>query len=195
MTLRLIAVLASVGASVTFGLSMLDWELRPLDVPSAMVSGALYLQPAVLMMLPRRRASLDLAAGIVAALLGVGPLLIPYALAAPSFIAVAVLSLVGAVMALWANSYSTSKGDSPLAILAVILTAGAMFATMIQTRSVCRYGSGLTRSDCAVDAVSYFGAASTVGALWLACLVVWLVAGGRRRESVNDPVSVLDPGR
>lgn len=193
-TLRALAVVASVAASATISLVMLDLTLRPLDVPTAMVFGALFLQPALLLILPKRRISLDLAAGVLAALLGAGLIFIPYALMFPWATAVAVFSIIAGIFAICLNSYSKSKGDAVIAVLAVVLTITAMSAVAFDTQDLCRYGYGGEYPEfvCA-DGVSYLGAVATVGALGLASFTLWLSAGRCRFERVTRTMTTRTP--
>jgi hypothetical protein len=184
-TLRWLAVVASVAASTTITLVTLGVGMGPLNVPTAIVFGALYLQPAVLMILPRRKASLNLAAGFIAAILGVGLLLIPYALVIPEMIAAALLSAISGILALGANSSSRFRGAALLAVLAVLLTAAAMFAPELEDLFRCR--SGPVPLSCVTDEITYVGAAATVAGLWLACVVVWICARRMPRVSTDSP--------
>ncbi|MFY9588725.1 MAG: hypothetical protein WAT66_14870, partial [Actinomycetota bacterium] len=188
-----VAIFFSLAAAVTMSFILLGGETNILDVPLAIVVGAIYFQPAVLMILPRRGASLDLAAGVIASILGAGLIIIPYALAFPPFLVVAVLSVMCGIAAFAANSYSHTRGDALAAVLAALLTAAATFTSELDHLFRCR--SGPVPLFCVTGDITLFGAAATVAALWLACLVVWLVAGRSRREGVSEPVSADAGGR
>jgi hypothetical protein len=173
-----VAILGSAAASLTLGLSFLELNLRPANVPDAMVVAALFFQPALLMSLPRRRASLDLAAGVIAAFLGLAFFLGPVVLLGiPQFSLTGLFISASAIGAFVHNSMAPeTKGDGKVAIQAVIVTVCALIASGISNEPTCR--ASAVETMCDDNATSYVGAAATVLTLWLGAALVWL--GARR---------------
>ena len=171
-----VAILGSAAASLTLGLSLLELNLKPANVPDAMVAAALFFQPALLISLPRRRASLDLAAGVIAAFLGLGFFLGPLVLLGiPQFSLPGLFISASAIGAFVHKSMAPeTKGDGKIAIQAVIVTVCALIAIGVSTEPICRISA--VETICDDNATSYLGAAATVLTLWLGAALVWLAA-------------------
>lgn len=182
-----IAILGSSAASLMLGLAFLEPELEPPNFPAAVVVAALFFEPALLMILPPRRASLDLAAGIIAAFLALGFVLFPYALALPEFSIAGLFTAAGAVAAFIHNSLAPeTRGDAKIATLAVVVMVCAVIAAGVGNHPMCR--ASAVESACVDDATSYVGAAASVATLWLGTTLVWLAA---RTPMPKSPATIM----
>jgi hypothetical protein len=182
---KAIAIIGSSSAAALLGLSVLEPGLKPMNFPDAVVITALYFQPALLMLLPRRRASLDLAAGILAALLGLGLFVVPYALAVPGVALAGLCTIVSAIGAIVHNSVQPeTHGDAPVSVLTVVTTVAAVTAAGISSHPSCR--TSAMESVCVGAATSFLGAFAALVALWLSAAIVWLAA--RKPDAPDTPI-------
>lgn len=183
---RMIAILGSSAASLTIGITFLELDLDPLNIPDAIVYSALFFQPALLMILSPRRRPLSLAAGIIAAFLGSVFFLVPFLFFVPQFSMVGLFMSVAAIAAfIHLGMTPTTKGDGKVAFQAVVVTVLALIASGISNHPMCR--ASAMESFCVDDATSYVGAAAAVVTLWLGTALLWLVA---RKPLPTSPATI-----